>query len=141
MPDKVKRKAKRKTIKIRRKIKLAVDMDSQVILSDTSNERELKKYAKLKSVGNFTGRQDAEDKEVYSKCNEQDYHILTGNTKDFMGMPKKASDSGVIGHACPITKNVFANLKKLIRTKDHDHFHGKIYWIGEKAIKIKKDLS
>lgn len=140
MPDKLKNKFKPKKIKKGRKAQIAVDMDSLVVLS-TSNMKELKKYAKLKSVGNFTGRQDAEDKEVYNKCNKQDYHILTGNTKDFIGMPKKAKDSGIIGHASPMTRNVFTKLKKLISVNDHDHFFGKIYLIDEEDTKLKKDLS
>jgi len=135
MSARIKVSKKGKTFKKRKKPRIAADMDSLVLLSKKKWIQQLSNCAKMSSVDKFTGRQDAEDKEVYNKCNKEDFHVLTGNYRHFKNFPKTKKDVGVIGHSNPLTENVYKKLKVLIESNDNEYFKGKYINVSDSNIK------
>lgn len=81
--------------------------------------------ALFKSVIKIMGRQGARDPEIIEKCNKDDYHIITHNTSDFMGVSSKIK----IGIVCIGTRSEedwISKFSKLVKNMSkHKNFYYK----------------
>jgi predicted nuclease of predicted toxin-antitoxin system len=80
----------------------------------------------------LTGKQDATDPEIIKFANENDYHIITLNTKDFEDAPRQYAwlKIGIIAVNLK-EKNYRTKFNKILRAhKKHENFYNKLIILG-----------
>lgn len=101
-------------------------------------KKECNRYARFISLAKAMGRTDAKDHEIITYCNNQNYHIITHNTEDFIKVGEKLH-IGIICIGLKDDKVFTSKFTKMLRSfPRHQNYYNRTILIENNIVIVNR---